>query len=120
MGQTKRKRRTKHRGNAAGAVEIRGHTAKPRAGERRVSSGGAGPRDKRTGRELRPPTLQSAAIKAVFGAVVLFVLFKFIGSSASTGQAALMAMVALVLYTPIMYLTDKWVYNRKLKQAAAR
>ena len=120
MGQTKRKRRTKHRGNAAGAVEIRGHTAKPRTGERRAATAGSGPRDKRTGRELKPPTLQSAAIKAVFGAIVLFILFKFIGSSASTSQAALMALVALVLYTPIMYLTDKWVYNRKIKQAATR
>ena len=120
MGQTKRKRRTKHRGNAAGAIEIRGHTAKPRDGERRPAAAGRGPRDARSGRELKPPTLQSALIKAVFGAVVLFVLFKFIGSSASTGQAALMALVALVLYTPIMFLTDKWVYNRKLKQAAAR
>ena len=32
MAQTKRKRKTKHRGNAAGMVEVRGRTGKPIAG----------------------------------------------------------------------------------------
>ena len=39
MAQTKRKRRTKHRGNAAGAVEARGRTGrKPTEAERRKST----------------------------------------------------------------------------------
>jgi hypothetical protein len=115
MAQTKRKRRTKHRGNAAGAVEVRGHTAKPRDSDRRPARAGKGPVDKRTGRELKPPTFQSSLIKAGVGALVLFALFAFINKSGSTGGAAAMALVAFVLYTPIMFLTDRWVYNRKLK-----
>ena len=35
MAQTKRKRRTKHRGNAAGIVEVRGRTTRPASPEAR-------------------------------------------------------------------------------------
>jgi hypothetical protein len=35
MAQTKRKRRTKHRGNAAGTVEVRGRTGRPPTPEER-------------------------------------------------------------------------------------
>ena len=39
MAQTKRKRRTKHRGNAAGTIEARGRTGrKPTADEQRKAS----------------------------------------------------------------------------------
>ena len=31
-------------------------------------------------------------------------------------QALTMCVVAFVLYTPLMYFTDKWIYSRKLKQ----
>ena len=55
MAQTKRKRQTKHRGNAAGVVESRGRTGrKPTAAEN------AGPKQaeetKRIPRQDRPPT----------------------------------------------------------------
>ena len=41
MAQTKKKRRTKHRGNAAGVVEARGRTGrKPTAEERKRREGG--------------------------------------------------------------------------------
>ena len=33
MAQTKRKRRTKHRGNAAGTIETRGRTGRPPTAE---------------------------------------------------------------------------------------
>ncbi len=113
MAQTKRKRRTKHRGNAAGAVEVRGRTSKPRDGAPRP----AGTKGGRGGaRELRPPTLQSSAVKALIGAAILFAFFRFLSKGTTTGQALLMSAVALLLYTPIMYLTDKWIYTRKLRQ----
>ena len=41
MAQTKRKRRTKHRGNAAGSIEARGRTGrKPTAEESKQSAQG--------------------------------------------------------------------------------
>ena len=114
MAQTKRKRRTKHRGNAAGAVEARGRTSKPKPGEKNAR--GTTTRGGRGARPLKPPTLQGSALKALVGAVILFVFFRFVSKGTTTAGALTMCLVALVLYTPVMYLTDKWVYNRKLKQ----
>jgi hypothetical protein len=114
MGQTKRKRRSKHRGNAVGAVEARGRTSKPREGATRATSGRGG---RVAGRPApKTPTMRSAATKAAVGIVILFVFFRFLGSGTTTGQALAMCVVAFVLYTPLMYLTDKWIYSRKLKQ----
>src|ERR671933_521847 len=107
MGQTKRKRRNKHRGNAVGVVEARGRArqARPRA----APAKGAPPRA--AARPLKPPTLKGSALKALIGAVILFIFFRFLGNGSSNAQAATMCAVAVVLYTPIMYVTDKWIYN---------
>jgi hypothetical protein len=117
MAQTKRKRRNKHRGNAVGAVEARGRTSKPReeAGKSR-SRGGGSARAGAGARALKPPTLQAAAIKAGFGVAILFIFFKLTSKDVATSQALYMCLIAFVLYTPLMYLTDKWIYARKLKQ----
>jgi hypothetical protein len=121
MAQTKRKRRTKHRGNAAGMVEVRGRTGKPIAGapakNGRPASNGRGPRG---AMPLKPPTLQSAAFKALFGVVILFIFFRFLSKKNTTSEALVFCAVAFVMYTPVMYWTDKFIYNRKLKQQAAK
>ncbi|MEA2123816.1 MAG: hypothetical protein QOI80_598 [Solirubrobacteraceae bacterium] len=117
MAQTKRKRRTKHRGNAAGMVESRGRTSKPVAGapakNGKAPAGGRGPRGIAP---LKPPTLRGAALKALFGVVILFVFFRFLSKNNTTGQALAFCAVAFVMYTPVMYWTDKFIYNRKLRQ----
>jgi hypothetical protein len=113
MGQTKRKRRTKHRGNAAGMVEVRGRTSKPPAGApARKQANGRAPRGVAP---LKPPTLKSAALKALFGVVILFVFFRFLSDGTTSDSLGLCAL-AFVMYTPVMYWTDKFIYNRKLKQ----
>jgi hypothetical protein len=111
MAQTKRKRRSKHRGNAVGVVEARGRTSKPAPGTKKSSSRGGA----RGARELKPPSLQGSFMKAAIGAVILFIFFRFLSKGTSTGGALLMCVVALALYTPVMYLTDKWIYNRKMR-----
>ena len=117
MAQTKRKRRTKHRGNAVGVVEARGRTSKPRPGETRKTASARGS----SRAALKPPTLRGAAVKAFVGMVILFVFFRFLsGQENSTAQAMAFCAVAFVMYTPVMYLTDKFIYNRKLKQQAAK
>lgn len=118
MGQTKRKRRSKHRGNAAGAVEVRGRTSKPRPGDTRAKSGGRNGRA--PARALKPPTLQGSAIKAAIGAVVLFAFFRFLSRGTTTRDALFMSLLALVLYTPIMFLTDRWIYQRKQRQLTGK
>lgn len=118
MAQTKRKRRTKHRGNAAGMVETRGRTGKPAAGAP-AKNGKARTTGKRPV-PLKPPTLQGAALKALFGVVILFVFFRFLSDRNTTGEALVFCAVAFVMYTPVMFWTDKFIYNRKLKQQAGK
>jgi hypothetical protein len=113
MGQTKRKRRTKHRGNAVGAIEARGRTGrKPTPQEIKRSSPAR--------RDIKPPTWKAAFGKAAFGAVMLFVLVSLgvLGESASTANAILLCAFAMVAYTPVMYWTDRFLYNRRLRQKA--
>jgi hypothetical protein len=111
MAQTKRKRRTKHRGNAAGVVESRGRTGRrPTPEESRKAS-------RETARERRmnkPPTWNSAFLKAALMAALLFVFTRIgvFGSEASIGQSIVLCFFAVVLYTPLAYVTDRWVYQR--------
>jgi hypothetical protein len=71
-------------------------------------------------RQMKPPSWQSAAMKAGFGGVMLFLFARFglLGDKAETGSALTLAAMAMLFYTPIMYLTDRWIYQRKLRQAA--
>ena len=115
MAQTKRKRRSKHRGNAAGGIEARGRTGrKPTADEVKKSARQTA-RDKRL---AKPPSWNNAALKALAMAAILFVLTQtgLFGKGTTIAQGLLLAVFALVLYTPLAYMTDKWVYNRMLRQ----
>ena len=52
---------------------------------------------------------------------ILFLFFTFIGGKDQTiGQTITFCTLAFVMYTPVMYFTDKFIYNRKLKQQSAR
>jgi hypothetical protein len=113
MAQTKRKRRTKHRGNAAGVVEARGRTGRrPTPEEMRK-------RNARERRTTKPPSWRSAFLKAALMAALLFLFTRIglFGSDAPVGQSIAIALMALVLYTPLAYATDKWVYQRAQKRA---
>jgi Flp pilus assembly protein TadB len=115
MAQTKRKRRSKHRGNAAGGIEARGRTGrKPTADEARKSAR----QSARERRMAKPPSWNSAALKALAMAAVLFALTSLhvLGKSTTVGQSLLLATLALVFYTPLAYVTDRWVYQRMLRQ----
>jgi hypothetical protein len=114
MPPTKRKRRTKHRGNAAGVVEARGRTGrKPTAEEQKKADAAA----RRQQRAMRPPSWQSAAMRAGFAALLLFVLLQIgIGPKVSIGSALGLCAFALLIYIPLGYATDRWVYNRRLRQ----
>ena len=122
MAQTKRKRKSKHRGNAAGTIEARGRTGrKPRPEEMRA--GTTAKSSSRPARGTTPPTWKGAFAKACFGAVMLFAAVKFGvlgGEAKSTGSAAVFAAMAAVLYTPVMFATDKFVYQRKQKALQAK
>ena len=120
MAQTKRKRRTKHRGNAAGIVEARGRTS------RAVKLSPAEEKKQaRQQRMLKPPTWQSAATKAAIMSVLLFVLTQvgLLGKDMPLATSIFFAAAAMLIYTPLAYATDVFVYRRNLnksKQASAK
>ena len=74
MAQTRRKRQTKHRGNAAGVIESRGRTGrKPTAAEKRGETR-AGAKATRANRYDRPPTWRGAFWRALIAAAILMVV----------------------------------------------
>src|SRR5438128_12440986 len=100
MAQARRRRRTKHRGNAAGVIEARGRTGrKPTAAEK----GGRGAdaaraREKRQQRYDRPPTWRGAFYRAMIAGV--FLLLASLLLLKQPAQASGRFPTGTVLYTP--------------------
>jgi hypothetical protein len=122
MAQTKRKRRTKHRGNAAGVVESRGRTGrKPTAAEKSGKAGDAArAKEKRLDRYNRPPTWRGAALRALVAAVLMVALSLLLFAKKNPGEAFALFPVVLLLYVPISYYTDQWLYKRRQRNKAKR
>jgi len=122
VAQTKRRRRTKHRGNAAGVVEARGRTGrKPTAAERGgATSVSTRASQKRAERYERPPTWRRAFNRALLASGALFVVALLLVHSVAA--AIVYFVVAALAYTPISYYTDLWLYrrNQRTKQGRAR
>ena len=113
MAQTKRKRRTKHRGNAAGVVESRGRTGrKPTAAERKADA-----RAKRAQRFDRPPTWRGAANRAAI-ATILFIVAVALIFRQSVGAAIAIGGFMFLLYIPLGYYTDMFIYRRRQAKRA--
>ena len=121
MAQTKRKRRSKHRGNAAGSVEARGRTSR-RANMSPAEQKKADKLSAREARMNRKPTWNSALFKAALMASLLFVFTQvgLFGGDTTVSQSIFLALFALVLYTPLAYATDKFVYSRAQKRRNAK
>jgi hypothetical protein len=119
MAQTKKKRRSKHRGTAAGTIERAGRTGKPQTRE----DAKAIARQRRAERLDKPPewrsTVTRAGIAAVVFAVLVVVLF---GRPIASGL--LLGVIMFGIYVPLGYATDSAIYRfrrkRKLAQAADR
>jgi hypothetical protein len=120
MAQTRRKRQTKHRGNAAGVVESRGRTGrKPTAAEKSGKGGDAArAREKQLDRRDRPPTWRGAFYRAMIAAVLMLLVSLFLVKNAT--QVAALFPVVLLLYVPISYYTDLWLFTRRQRSKAKR
>jgi hypothetical protein len=106
MAQTKRKRRSKHRGNAAGVVETRGRTGRP--GE--PAKGGKGRGALRADRLDRMPTWRSAANRSAIATIIFVVVIGFLQNPA---VALAFGVPMFFLYTGLGFYTDKWIYERR-------
>jgi hypothetical protein len=109
---TKRKRRsTKHRGNAAGIVETRGRTGRrPPPADRKAQA-----RQARMDRFSRPPTWKSAAQRALI-ATAIFVAAVVLVFGQPLQQAIALAGFMLLLYIPLGYYTDLLFYRRRQRK----
>ena len=116
MAQTRRKRQTKHRGNAAGVVESRGRTGrKPTAAEKSGDAREAArAKEKLIDKRDRPPTWRGAFVKAMVASVLLLAVVLLL----LKGQGVALFPVVLVAYTLISYYTDLFVYNRRQRSKA--
>ncbi len=118
MAQTKRKRQTKHRGNAAGVVEARGRTGrKPTAAEKSPEGREKARAKAERGNRLdRPPTWTTAFYKSMAAAVVLLLACLLLGLRGT--EVIAFFPIALLLYTPVSYYTDLWMYRRRMRNKA--
>ena len=117
MAQTKKKRRSKHRGNAAGVVEARGRTGrKPTAEERKVSDRELAA-ERRRERMLRPPSWRSATTRAALAALVFGLLLAFFFKQ-SIPQAISLTIFVFLFYIPLGYYTDQLLYKRRMRSEA--
>lgn len=109
MAQTKKKRQTKHRGNAAGMVEARGRTGRrPTADERKPST-----RELRAARLDQPPTWRGAAQRALVAAGLFLILLIFFFRDQQISSKLGIAAFMLAIYVPMGYYTDLFIYRRR-------
>jgi Flp pilus assembly protein TadB len=118
VAQTRRKRRTKHRGNAAGVVESRGRTGrKPTAAEKSGKPRDlARERERQLDKRDRPPTWRGAFVKAMFATI--FLLLVVVVLLKKSNQAIGVFPIVLGLYTVISYYTDRFIYDRRQRRKA--
>jgi hypothetical protein len=117
MAQTKRKRRSKHRGTAAGTVQSRGRTGrKPSEGER-----GGDKRDQARQRRLarleQPPTWRSAGLRAL-AAAAIFLVAVLVAFRQKPLPAISLAAFMVLVYLPMGYYTDLFLYRRRQRKKA--
>jgi hypothetical protein len=120
MAQTKRKRSSKHRGNAAGQIEARGRTGRKPTG---VEKGGkATPAEKKKAatdaRRDTPPTWTSALTRAIIAAIAVAAISVIAFHYAISKMVELMPVV-LAAYVPLGYYTDLYLYRRRQRQKAS-
>jgi cation transport ATPase len=112
MAQMKSKRKTKHRGNAAGVVEVRGRTGRPPSPQERK-------RQAREARQRKPPTWKSAMQRAALAGVIMFVVLYLVDAHTKRGgnrllAALIFAVLAVAIYTPGVYYFERSLYRRRM------
>jgi hypothetical protein len=118
MAQTKRKRQTKHRGNAAGVVESRGRTGRKPTTAEKTGKGkdAARAKEQRLAKGDRPPTWLGAFYRSMVAAVLLLLVCLLLKIKST--QVIALFPFALLLYTPISYYTDTWMFRRRQRRKA--
>ena len=119
MAQTKKKRRSKHRGNAAGVIEARGRTGRKPSPEEIKASEKQAAAQARRDRLNRPPTWRGAANRAALAAIVFGVMLVLLFDTPVERAIPLTGFV-LLFYIPLGYYTDQFVHRRRMKVDAKK
>jgi hypothetical protein len=114
VAQTKRKRRSKHRGNAAGTIEARGRTGRKATPEEQKKSAKSSRGATRAQRLAQPPSWNRATLRAGAASALLFVLTQIglFQNDVPVAQGIAICLVAMLIYIPLGYVFDRWMYNR--------
>ena len=117
MAQTKRKRRTKHRGTAAGTVTARGRTGRKPTAQETAPARGGDTRARRQARYQKPPSWRSAFQRSAL-VTVFFVLFIVVFLKGTVAGTLVLIPFVLLLYAFLGYYTDLYLHRRYLKRRA--
>jgi hypothetical protein len=113
MAQTKRKRRTKHRGTAAGNIQARGRTGRPLSPEEKKKQARVDARERRLN---TPPTWKASFTKAAFASVIIFAFIAATAKKNGIAAGAGFAVVAMVIYAPAGYYLELFLFRRRQRQ----
>ena len=117
MAQTRRKRRTKHRGTPAGTIETRGRTGRPPTADEKKRQTRASAREKRLN---TPPTWKSSVTRAIIAAVLVFAFLLLTAKGKDKVTVAILfTVVALVIYIPAGYYLELMLFRRRQRRQAA-
>ncbi|MEX2196411.1 MAG: hypothetical protein WD844_14090 [Thermoleophilaceae bacterium] len=119
MGQTKKKRKRKHRGTPAGTIEARGRTGRPPTkaeGKQRKTQTAA---DRRAERLAKPPTWRGALNRSAIAAL-LFGLVVILAFGQDPASGAALAAVMILIYMPMTYYMDLFLHKRFQKRAEVK
>ncbi|HEY3727152.1 MAG TPA: hypothetical protein VGL51_08265 [Solirubrobacteraceae bacterium] len=115
MAQTKRKRRTKHRGTAAGTVTNRGRTGRPPTPDERKKQTRE---EARQARLNKPPTWRGAINRALLAAGFMFI-FLLLTSKGNVLAAVIFGVFAFGLYVPSGYYLEQYLFRRRQRKKDA-
>src|SRR5947209_1682015 len=113
MAHTKRKRRTKHRGTAAGTIQTRGRTGRPLSPDEKKKQARVDARERRLN---TPPSWKSSFTKAAFASVIIFAFIAATAKKNGVAAGAGFAVVAMVIYAPAGYYLELFLYRRRQRQ----
>jgi Flp pilus assembly protein TadB len=121
MAQTRRKRKRRHRGTQAGTIDRAGRTSKPSSSARSTSRGSSSKAaqrqtaaQRRQARLDTPPTWRGSLNRAGFAAAILAIFVAVVQKNIAAG--VLLGAFAMLIYIPMSYYTDLWLYRRRQRQ----
>jgi len=124
MAQTRRKRQTKHRGNAAGQIESRGRTGRPLSASEK--KGSADKAQRREARLNRKPTWKGSAQRALLAGAFIFVFLMLLDKhkkGSSVLSSLIFALVATLFYLFFGFYFENYMWKRRMakkQQAKAK